>query len=64
MRNMEFAEQLLDCGDFVGLFIDIDMREHQAQLGVERVQQLGCFAVSEIVEASPEHLSIKRDGVS
>jgi hypothetical protein len=26
------------------------------------VQQLGCFAVSEIVETSPEHLSIKCHG--
>jgi hypothetical protein len=62
VRDLEFAEQLLRGGDLVGLLIDIDMRQHQAGFGVERVQQLGCFAVGEIVEASPEHLAIERDG--
>jgi hypothetical protein len=64
VRNMELAEQLLRGGDLVGLLVDIDMRQDQADFGVERVQQLGCFAVSEIVETSPEHLAIKRDGGS
>ena len=62
VRDMEFAEQFLRGGDFVGLLVDIDMRQDQAGFGVERVQQLGCFAVGEIVEASPEHLAIERDG--
>ena len=62
MRDLEFAEQLLRGGDLVGLLVDIDMRQDQAGFGVERMQQLGCFAVGEIVEASSEHLAIKRDG--
>jgi len=59
---MQLTEQLLCGGDLVGFFVDVDMREDQSEFCVERVQQLGCFAVSEIVEASLEHLSIKRDG--
>ena len=62
VRDLEFAEQLLRGGDLVGLLVDIDMRQNQAGFAVERMQQLGCFAVGEIVEASPEHLAIKRDG--
>ena len=37
---------------------------NQAKFGTEGVQQLGCLAVSEIVETSPGHLSIKLNGVS
>src|ERR1017187_4611760 len=59
---MELAKQLLCGGDLVGFFVDVDMRQDQPEFGVERVQQLGCFAVSEIVETSPEHLSVKRHG--
>src|SRR5271156_818081 len=62
VRDLEFAEQLLRGRDLVGLLVNIDMRQHQAGFGVERMQQLGCSAVGEIVEASPEHLAIKRDG--
>jgi hypothetical protein len=60
--DLEFAEQLLRGGDLVGLLVDVDMRQDHAGFGVERVQQSGCIAVGEIVEASPEHLAIKRDG--
>lgn len=62
VRDLEFAEQLRRGGDLVGLFIDLDMRQDQAGLGVERGQPLSCFAVGEIVEASPEYFAIKRDG--
>jgi hypothetical protein len=62
VRGLQFAEQLLCGGDFVVLLVDIDMRQDQVGFGVKRVQQLGCFAVGEIVEASPEHLAIERDG--
>jgi hypothetical protein len=37
------------------------MRQDQAGLGVECVQQLRRLAVGEIVEAPPEHLAIERD---
>jgi hypothetical protein len=64
VRNMELAKQLLYGGNLVGLLIDVDMRQDQVKFGVERVQQLGSFAVSEIVETSPERLSIKRNSAS
>ena len=59
--ELEFAEQLLRGGDFVGLLFDIDMGEDQAGFDVECMQQLGCLAVVEVVETSPERLAIQRD---
>jgi len=59
--ELEFAEQLLRGGDFVGLFFDIDMSQDQAGFDVECMQQLGCLAVVEVVETSPERLAIQRD---
>src|SRR5665213_2869036 len=64
VRDMEFAKQLLCGGNLVGLLVDLDMRQDQTKFGVESMQHLGSFAVSEIVETSPEHLPIKRDRVS
>ena len=61
VSDLEFAEQLLCGGDFIGLFLDIDMSQDQAGLDVECVQQLGCLAVVEVVEASPECLPVQRD---
>ena len=62
--ELKFAEQLLGCGNFVGLVRDIDMGQDQAGFGVECVQHLGCLAVIEVVEASPECLAIERDDTS
>ena len=62
--KLKFAEQLLRGGDLVGLLRDIDMRQDQAGLNVESVQQLRGLAIVEIVKASPECLAIDRDGSS
>ena len=62
VRNVEFAEQFLRGRNFIGLLIDVDMHQDQAEFGIEGMQQLGWFAVSEIVETSTEHLSIERNG--
>jgi hypothetical protein len=43
VRDIEFAKQLLCGGTLVGLLIDLDMRQDQTKLGVERVQQLCCL---------------------
>ena len=64
VRDLEFAEQLLRGGDFVGLFRDIDVRQDETGFDVEGVQHLRRLAVVEIVEASPERLSIDRDDTS
>jgi hypothetical protein len=55
--DLEFTRQPLRGGDLVGFFVDIDARQNQAGFGIECVQQLGRFAVGEIVEASPERFS-------
>jgi hypothetical protein len=60
--DLQFAEQLLCGRDLVGLCLDVDMRQDQAGLDVERVQHLGRLTIIEIVEASPERFSIERDG--
>ena len=64
VRDIEFAEQLLRGGDFVGLFLDIDVRQDQTGFDVEGVQHLGRLAIVEIVEASSECLAIDRDDAS
>jgi hypothetical protein len=56
VAHLQFAEQLLGCGDLIGLCLDVDMRQDQAGFDVESVQHLGRLAVIEIVEASPECL--------
>ena len=62
--KLKLAEQLLRGGDLIGLLRDIDMRQDQAGLNVESVQQLRGLAIVEIVKASPECLAIDRDGSS
>ena len=41
VRDMEFAEQLLRGGDFVGFFRDIDVCQDETGFDVEGVQHLG-----------------------
>jgi hypothetical protein len=50
VRDMEFAEQLLRGGDFVGLFRGIDVCQDETGFDVEGVQHLGRLAIGEIVE--------------
>ena len=49
VRDIEFAEQLLRGGDFVGLFLDIDVCQDETGFDVEGVQHLGRLAIGEIV---------------
>jgi hypothetical protein len=39
----QFVQQLLGGGDLVGFLVDINMRQDQTSLGIERMQQLGGF---------------------
>ena len=64
MRDVEFAEQPLRGGDLVGFLLDIDVRQDQAGFGIECVQQLGCLAIAEIVEAAPKRLAVERDAAA
>ena len=60
--NLEFAEQPLCRGDFVGLLVDLNVRQDQAGFDIEGVQHLGCLAVGEVVEASPQRLAVECNG--
>jgi hypothetical protein len=47
--NLEFAEQPLRRRDFVGLLVNLDVRQHQSGFGVEGLQHLDSLAVGEVV---------------
>ena len=64
MRDVEFVEQPLRGGDLVGFLLDIDVGQDQTGPGVECVQQLGRFAIAEIIEAAPQRLAVERDATS
>jgi len=59
--QVEFLQQLLHGGDFVGLFVDLDMRQHQRRIDGERAEHLFCLDVVEVVETAPQRLAIERD---
>jgi hypothetical protein len=59
--QVEFGQQLLGCRDFVGLLVDLDMRDGQRRLGCGRAEELPCVAIMEGVKASPQNLPINRD---
>ena len=61
--KLKFAEQPLCGGDFVGLLIDLDMRQHQARLKIEGMQHLGCLAVVEVVSFASAS-AVERDGAA
>ena len=64
VRDIKFAEQLLRSGDFVGLFLNIDVCQDETGLDVEGVQHLGRLAIGEIVEAWSEFIAVDRDDAS
>jgi hypothetical protein len=59
--EIQFPQQLLHRGDFVGFFVDFDVREHQPGIGGEGAEHLLGFRVGEIVEAALQRLSIESD---
>ena len=60
-RHVEFFQQLLHGRDFVGFFIDFDMRQHQRRVDCERAEHLFCLGVVEAIKAAFERLAVKRD---
>ena len=56
----EFLQQLLHGRDFVGFFVDLDMRQHQERIDGKSAQYLLGFAVVEIVETSLQNFAIQR----
>ena len=59
--HVEFFQQLLNGGYFVGFFVYLDMRQHQGGVGGEGTEHLSRLGVLEVVEAAPERLAVERD---
>ena len=60
-RHVEFFQQFLHGRDFVGFFVDVDMRQYQRRVDGERAEHLFCLGVVEAIETTFERLAIKRD---
>src|ERR1700679_3321211 len=58
--TIKLFQKFLRRRDFIGFFVDLDMRQHQARIEGESAQYLLCFTVVEIVETSPQNLPIER----
>src|SRR5215469_4938675 len=54
------AEQRLDRRDLIGLFIAVEMRQHQSRVRSEGAEYVRSAAVKKVVEASPQGLAIDR----
>ncbi len=59
-RCVQFLQQLLHGGDFIGLFVDLDMSQHQRRINGERAEHLFCLDVVEVIETALKHLAIER----
>jgi len=59
--RIEFLQQLLHGGDFVGFFIDFDMRRHQRGIDGERAEHLPGLDVVEVVETALQRLAVECD---
>jgi RNase P/RNase MRP subunit p29 len=54
------AEQSLDRRDFIGLFVAVEMRQHQSRVGSKGAEYVRGAAVEKVVKASPQCLAIDR----
>ena len=61
IRHVELFQQFLHGRDFVGLFVDVDMRQHQCRVDGERAEHLFCLGVVEAIKTAFERLAVKRD---
>ena len=59
--QVEFLQQLLHGRDFVGFFVDFDMRQHQPRIDGERAEHLPGLDVVEAVETALQRLAVERD---
>ena len=57
----QLRQQLLHREDFVGFFLDFDVREHQSGIDGECAEQLLGLGVGETVEAALQRLAVERD---
>src|SRR6201989_3070018 len=54
------AEQTLDCRNFIGLFVAVEMRQHQSGVRSEGAKYVRGASVEKFAEASPQCLAIDR----
>ena len=59
-RDIELFQQFLHRRYLVGLFVDLDMRQHQRRIGGKGAEYLSCLGIVEGVETALEHLAVKR----
>ena len=59
--QIEFLQQLLYGGNFVGFFIDLDMRQHQRGIDGERSEHLFSLDIVEVVETALQSLAVECD---
>jgi hypothetical protein len=57
-RHVEFFQQLLNGGDFIGFVVDLDMRQYQRCIDGERAEHLFGLGVFEVVKATSDTVSI------
>src|SRR5262249_19644012 len=57
----ELAQQSLDCRNFIGLFIAVEMRQYQSRARCKRAENMCGLAVLEGVEAVPQCLAVHGD---
>lgn len=57
--NVEFLQKLLRRRDFVGFFVDLDMRQNQGRIGGEGAEYLLGPAVAKGVEAAAKGLAVQ-----
>src|ERR1700704_380186 len=59
-RNIEFFQQFLHRRYLVGLFVDLDMRQHQRRIDGKSAEYLSCFGIVKGVETALERFAVKR----
>ena len=55
------AKQSLHCRDFIGLFVAVEMRQHQGRVRCKGAENMRSLAVAEIVEAQTQRLTVHSD---
>jgi hypothetical protein len=58
--DIELFEQFLRRWYLVGLFVDLDMRQHQRRIGGKRAEDLSGLVIVEGVETALERLAVER----
>ncbi len=59
-RDIELFQQFLHRRYLIGLFVDLDMRQHQRRIGGKSAEYLSCLGIVEGVKTAPERLAVER----